>query len=236
MSQTAKSVRDIDGNLLSPRQLVTLGRSMMDEAERQTLHSCRRASLYRDGLLMMFMALCPLRPGAVSEMQIGIHLLVEGDSVTVQFPPEERKKRRLEDVPLTDELARRILRYLAFYRPMFPAPAHQHSRALWISRIGTPLDRRNLSKHIKERLGLRTGKHFTSHMFRHACATYIVDVAPERARMIVGVLGHAGFRTAQRHYIKGQQHAAVRKYQQAVRTIMTRGRRRRNQLPKPPRK
>jgi hypothetical protein len=70
LSQTAKSVRDITGNLLSPRELVTIGIAMMDEAETQTRHSWRRASLYRDGLLTMFMALCPLRPGAVSEMRL----------------------------------------------------------------------------------------------------------------------------------------------------------------------
>jgi integrase len=53
-------------------------------------------------------------------------------------------------------------------------------------------------------MGRRTGKRFTAHMFRHACATYIVDVVPEQARMVVGALGHSGFRTGQRHYIKGQ--------------------------------
>jgi hypothetical protein len=46
-----------------------------------------------------------------------------------------------------------------------------------------------------------------------------VDVAPERALMIVGALGHSGFRTAQDHYVKGQQRMAVIKYQQAVRQL-----------------
>jgi integrase len=224
LAQAVKSTRDISGNLLSPRELVAIGRSIMEEAEKQTRHSWRSASLYRDGLLTMFMALCPLRPGAVSEMQIGIHLIVEGGSVTVQLPPAERKKRRPEDVPFTDELARRFLRYLTHYRPMFPAPVPEHAQALWLSRNGLPLDRDKLSRRIKERIGSRSGKRFTAHMFRHPCATYIVDVAPERALMIAGVLGHAGFRTAQRHYIKGQQHMALIKYQEAVRHLTRRGR------------
>jgi hypothetical protein len=70
-------------------------------------------------------------------------------------------------------------------------------------------------------------------MFRHACASYIVDIAPEQALMVAGVLGHAGFRTAQRHYIKGQQHIAVRKYQEAVRAVMRRGRRQRKRRRRP---
>ena len=100
--------------------------------------------------------------------------------------------------------------------PTFPVPAPQHAQALWLSRSGRPLDRDSISKRIKERLGRRTGKRFTAHMFRHASASYIVEVAPAQARMVVGVLGHSGFRTAQDHYIKGQQHTAVRSYQEAI--------------------
>jgi integrase len=225
LAQTAKSVRNIAGNLLSPKDLVALGVAMMVEAEAQTRCSWRRASLYRDGLLTMFFALCPLRAGAVSEMQIGVNVIIEGNAVTVRLPPAERRKRRIEDVPLPDDLARRLLRYISYYRSMFPAPAPGHADALWLSRNGLPLDRDSISKRIKERLGRRASKRFTAHMFRHASATYIVDVAPEQARMVVGVLGHTGFRTAQRHYIKGQQHAAVRKYQGAVADAMKRGRR-----------
>jgi hypothetical protein len=107
---------------------------------------------------------------------------------------------------------------------MFPKPAPENVNALWLSRNGNPLTRETISKRIKERIGRRTGKRFSAHMFRHAAVTYVVDVAPEQARMITGLLGHAGFRTAKRHYIKGQQHMAVIKYQAAVGEVMGRGR------------
>lgn len=225
LAQAVRSVRDIAGNLLSPKELVTLGTSMMDEAEQRSQSSWRRASLYRDGLLIMFMALCPLRPGAVAEMRLGTHVSLDGNLITVRLPPRERAKRRIENIPLTDQLATRFLRYLEHYRLMFPDPAPRHADAVWISRNGAPLSRDSLSKRIKERVGRRTGKRFTAHMFRHACATYIVDVAPERALMIVGVLGHSGFRTAQDYYIKGQQHFAIKNYQGAVSDLMRRHRR-----------
>jgi hypothetical protein len=108
LARTAKSVRDITGNLLSPRELVAIGKGMMDEADSQVLRSSRPASLYRDGLLTMFLALCPLRVGAVSEMQIGLNLIVVDDRATVRFPPEERKKRRIGDVPLPQALSGRF--------------------------------------------------------------------------------------------------------------------------------
>jgi integrase/recombinase XerD len=222
LARTAKSVRDITGNLLSPRELVAIGKGMMDEADSQVLRSSRPASLYRDGLLTMFLALCPLRVGAVSEMQIGLNLIVVDDRATVRFPPEERKKRRIGDVPLPQALSGRFLRYLSHYRPILQARAPRRSNALWLSQRGLPLDSDYISNRIKEHLGRRAGKRFTAHMFRHACATYIVEMAPEQARMVVGVLGHRGFQTGQRHYIKGQQHAAARKHQRAVADLVKR--------------
>lgn len=224
LAQTVTGVRDINSNLLSPRVLIELGARMMDDAEVMTSRSFRRASLYRDGLLIMFMALCPLRPGAVAEMLIGTHLLVEGKEIRIHLPHCDRKKRRLEDIPVPQELAHRFLRYLSFYRPMLPMPPPENAQALWVSRNGNPLGRDNLSKRVKERVGRRTGKRFTAHMFRHSAATFIVDVAPHQALMIVAVLGQTGFRTAQKHYIKGQQHMAVVKYQEAAQDLMKHGR------------
>jgi hypothetical protein len=87
LGRTAKSVRDISGNLLRPTELKAIGVAMMDEAEKQSRLSWRRASLYRDGLLTMFMALCPLRPGAVSELRIGVNVIIDGDRVAVRLPP-----------------------------------------------------------------------------------------------------------------------------------------------------
>jgi integrase len=158
-----------------------------------------------------------MRPGAVSEMRIGLNILVEKRRVTVRFPPEEQKKRRIEDVPLPEALAERFMRYIFYFRPMLQSSAFgQQSDALWLSRRGNPLDRDYISTRFKVHLGRRTGKRFTAHMFRHASATYIVEVAPEQARMVVGVLGHTSFKTGQRYYIKGQQHIALKKHQKAV--------------------
>lgn len=228
LSRTAKSTRDIASNLVTPQKLMAIAISMMDKAEQQTHRSWRRASLYRNGLLIMFMTLCPLRPGAIAEMQIGEHVLIGGDNVRVKLPPLERRKRRPEEVPIPPNLAHRLLRYISYFRPMFPRPRPEYVNALWLSRYGNPLDRHTISKRIQDRLQSRTGKNFTAHMFRHVCATHIVDVAPEQARMIVGALGHSGFRTAQRHYIKGQQRAAVEKYQHAVRHLTGRARSKRH--------
>jgi len=45
-----------------PRTLIAIGTSMMDRAEQMDGGSGVGASLYRDGVLIMLMTLCPLRP------------------------------------------------------------------------------------------------------------------------------------------------------------------------------
>jgi integrase len=224
LARTVRSVRDIAGNLIRPRDLIAIGVAMMDEAERSTEPSWRSARLYCDGLLIMFMALCPLRPGAVSEMRIGTHLVIDANGVTVCFPPVEGRKRRLEDVPLTEELARRILRYLGHFRAMLCVGGTQHPDAVWLTAYGNPLDMISLSKRVRYALKKRTRKNFSAHMFRHSAATFIADYAPQLARMIIGLLGHSGFRTAQDYYIKGQLHAATRTYQEFVADLTRRAR------------
>jgi integrase len=221
----AKSVRDIKGNLVPPRELLAIGISMMDEADAIPNLTWRSASLHRDGLLVTFMALCPLRPGAVCEMRVGEHLVVFGETVVVRFSRVEKKKRRIESVPLPQYLTRHFVRYLSHYWPYFLSRSSEQSQALCMSRNGKQIDCNTLSRCVKERIARRTNKRFTAHMFRHSCATFIADVAPEHARMIMAVLGHADAHTANRHYIKSQQHLAITRYQVAIRDLRRSARR-----------
>ena len=46
-----------------------------------------------------------------------------------------------------------------------------------------------------------TGKRVPPHFFRDAAATTLARMSPQSARLIRPVLAHAGFKTAERHYI-----------------------------------
>ncbi len=84
-----------------------------------------------------------------------------------------------------------------------------------------------MSKKVKAVLLRRTGKAFSIHMFRHSCATFIADMAPERARIAAGVLHHRKFKTTAKHYIRGQQRRAFAKYHEGVKQVMRNGARKR---------
>jgi hypothetical protein len=71
-------------------------------------------------------------------------------------------------------------------------------------------------------------KPFNFHCFRASAGTFIAAVAPERTRMASGVLHHSRLSTTDKYYIKGHKHQAFRIYQNAVKDIIAKGRRRRS--------
>lgn len=79
LSATANPTRKIDDQLLPPRELWDLGMSMIEEAVASDhLSDKHRTILYRDGLIIAFLAICPLRRP------------VSPPSPSASWPPEER--------------------------------------------------------------------------------------------------------------------------------------------------
>lgn len=61
--------------MVSAELLVGLGFRLMTEAEADSARSMeRRAMHYRDGLLIAFLALCPIRRRNIAVMLIDVHL------------------------------------------------------------------------------------------------------------------------------------------------------------------
>jgi integrase len=221
----ARPVRDIDSHLLPPDVLLRIGERMMDEADTSKARDLDRAVLYRDGLMIMFFVLCPIRRANMQKIQLGEHLVFDGDGARLKFGAEEMKGRRDFEAPLPTELVHRIRRYRDVYRPMFVMRSREDTTALWLTVWGTVMTADRIYLRMKKNLLKRTGKGFTPHMFRHACASFIADMAPERSHIAAAVLHHRSLRTTRRHYVRGQQHRAVRRYQSAVSELVKKSRR-----------
>ena len=73
----------------------------------------------------------------------------------------------------------------------------------------------------------RLKKHFTMHCFRASAASFVADVAPERARIATKTLDHERFSTTAKYYIRSQQRNALRLYHVVVKASMQKGRRKR---------
>lgn len=170
-------------------------------------------------------ALCPLRRKNWTEIKIGQHLRFREDRAWLAFESDDLKSStRPLEFELPTEYVPRLQRYLIHYRPLFLSNRSLDSGALWLSWSGDPLSAAALAISVRQAIGNRLGIPFGFHNFRHVCATFIEQSAPDRALMAAGVLHHADFRMTQMHYIRGQRTAALRKYQSLVRKLVRSGR------------
>lgn len=217
----ARRSRDVEGRLIPPRELVSIGLAMMEEAETEKCQRKMAAVLYRDGCILLAGTLIPIRRGNWQRMVIGGHLMIEGDQMRIHIDPSETKGKREIDLTVPSTVAQRLQRYIDIYRPRFLRSDCEDKGQLWLSRSGKPMSGDVIGKKVKEVLKRRTGKAFSFHMFRHTCATFISETEPDKGHMATGALQHRNPRTT-RIYIRGQQHKAFRLYQCDVKRIMGR--------------
>ena len=224
LTRGARPVRDKKSRLISPLVLLGLGQKLMADWQSRPAHDPRLNAMdYRDGLMIAFLALCPLRLENLAAIRIRQHLTFDSGRPRLAFAADEMKgKRPLEfDVPavLHEELAL----YLGDIHTMLYRGL-QLSAPLWPS---LHTGKSQMSEHgIYTRITQVTEKHLgqpvSPHMFRDAAATFITELAPEHAMMAARVLQHASLDVTMRHYVHGQQHLAALKYHSAIDEIITR--------------
>jgi integrase len=202
--------------VVPPTVLLQLGRKLMADWQVRRAHDPRLNAMdYRDGLMIAFLALCPMRLDNLAQMQIGCHLRFDGDVVRVAL--EETKGDRPSECDWPAELHPALDFYLSHVHPMLydlpqlGAPLwpslHRRKRQMGASGIYT-----RITRVTEEHLGLPVNPH----SFRDAAGTFITDVAPERAHLAAGVLQHTNLQMTKDHYIRGQQHQMLHRYHDAI--------------------
>jgi integrase/recombinase XerD len=218
LTPTAAPTRKKGSRLVSTVALLELGQKLMAEWQGREAHDPRLNAMdYRDGLMIAFLALCPVRLDNLAHMQIGSHLRFEGAIARVTFAAQEMKGGRTLEFDWPDTLRPALDYYLSHVHPMlYNVP--QIGAPLWPS-----LQRRKRqmgASGIYTRIMQVTAKHLgcaiNPHMFRDAAATFIVETTPERAQLAAGVLQHRNLQISKDHYIRGQQHQMLHGYQDAI--------------------
>ena len=224
LTPRARPVRDKRARLVSPLVLLGLGQKLMAQWQSRSAHDPRLNAMdYRDGLMIAFLALCPLRLENLAAIIIGQHLSFEAGLARLAFMAEEMKGKRPLDFDVPAVLQARLAFYLSVIHPLlYRGP--QRGAPLWPS---LHTGKAQMSEHgIYTRLIQVTDKHLghpvTPHMFRDAAATFITELAPEHAMMAASVLQHANLDVTMRHYVHGQQHLAALKYHAAIDDMIAR--------------
>lgn len=176
-------------------RIVELGRSLMKQAVEEagaTPH--QRAVLYRDGLIIAFMALAVPRLDTVSVMRLGQHLLHQKDGYRIAWSAREMKEERPHEAKLGPELSALLQRYLNEFRPVLAAQARptraDPTTAVWVNKRGGPLSSRGIYNLIVERTAAAFDESMFPHVFRHSAATTLVLERPDLIRLVTPLLQH----------------------------------------------
>ena len=211
-------------SLKSPTQLVAFGEHLMSTWRRRSAHDPRLNAMdYRDGLMIAFLARCPIRLENLAQMRVSQHLTREAGRWLVTFEPEEMKGKRALAFDFPKELSQALDTYLGTIHPMLYA-GPQVEAPLWPSlhKKKPHMTAHGIYTRITQITSAYFGRPVSPHMFRDSAATFIAEMTPERALMAAAVLQHRSFETTHRHYIHGQQHLAGTRYHRAIAELIAR--------------
>jgi integrase/recombinase XerD len=174
------------------------------------------ATTYRDGLIIAFLALHPVRLRNLTHFHLDTNLIQQNGGYVVVFQSSETKTGSVYEVPLADVLVEPMRKYLTECRPVLVSAngRHKHSvgTGIWVSGHGSPMSSTALRDHIKMRTRLAFGKSIHPHAFRDAAATTMVVVDPSRVRSAAAVLGHRSFATTEAYYVRAKGLEAQRSH------------------------
>jgi integrase len=205
------------GPVITSLQLLELGEQLIKESQPKpgALISTKDAIQYRDGLMIALLAFAPLRRKNVAALEVGRHLIREGDGWFVLIPREETKTRR---APIEFPVPKLLEPYLAIYLDIIrPRLLYQATcAALWLNSQGRALAYAQIgdiiSGHSMSRLGIR----ITPHDVRDAAATLWALLAPDQIGVARDLLAHADLRTTIKHYNRARGIEASRAYSQVI--------------------
>jgi integrase len=164
------------------------------------------AEMFRDGLLLAFLANFALRRGTLAGLNIGSELVRAGPRWVLDIPAEKTKAGRALDYELSERLSRYVDLYLSRFRPLLPA-AHTHT-GLWPAVWDRPMPDKMIYRHINRLTKKAFGFSISPHRFRNAAATLWSVHDPKNVRIAKDLLDHVSFRTTEKYYIQAQSRIA----------------------------
>jgi integrase len=212
-------VHDKSRKLVGTDDLLGLSLRLIDDAT--ALPTDRRCALmFRDGLILAFLALRPIRLKNLAGLTLDRHLQMVGATWLVLIPADETKTGVPLEFPWPEPLIPALRAWLHRWRPVLCARRGRWSRpaetALWISSDGSPMTMRAIYDRVVARTCTAFGKVINPHFFRDIAATTVAHADPEHVRISAQLLGHRSFATTERYYLRTAMVAANRRRQAGI--------------------
>jgi hypothetical protein len=204
------------------RELLRLGvRLIIEAGTRQFIRPHLHHVHVRDGVIIAFLALRPLRLKNLAGLRLGVHLRRQESGIwRIQVPGSETKNRETIDWVVPEDLALFLESYLATDRPALLArrngPGGEAEDHLWISEDGLPLSYCNIAARVREHTKRAFGVAISPHRFRDAAATTATIEFPTNLRTALALLADRDPHTIQHHYDQANSLVASQKANASV--------------------
>ena len=187
------------------------------EAAPTPIETARRR---RDGLMVAFLALMPIRRRAFVELELGRSLVVLDGGFLVALSGDQTKSGEVWEAPTPLALLSPLRRYLEEARLALMARDGVRHDLVWVGDRGRPYHPVHLSQRIGAITHSQLGVSIAPHFFRDAAATTLARTSPDAARLTRALLGHSSYRTAERHYNHARGIEAGRDYAAVLDRLM----------------
>lgn len=175
-------------------------------------NTLKEAQQRRDGMMVAFLALLPIRRRSFCELEFGRSLFLSADRLNISLNTTMTKNRMVWEADVPSKLAGPLLTYIQEVRPWFLDRAKIQHNSLWINDSGRAYCAAHLGTRISRITEKLVGVRVNPHLFRDCAATTLAYDSPDSARLIRAILGHSTFRTAERHYNQARAIEAGRDY------------------------
>jgi integrase len=223
--------RDMSHRLVTSDRLVKVGLALTQQADKaSSLKALKRACLYRDGLMIALLAVCPIRLKNFTALTLGTSLQRVGRRWLIVLNAGDTKTGRPDKRPVPAWLDPNLDRYLDTYRPVLlgcervvdePCPNASRTGALWVSsQSGQRLTYSAVGHAILERTRESMGVAVNPHAFRMAAATTAAYRASGEPHLASALLQHTDPRVTEEHYTRASSIDAVLSFAEIVRGLL----------------
>jgi integrase len=160
--------------------------------------SCREAIAYRDWLMLVVLAVLPLRLRNFAALSLERHMEQRAGVWWIDIDGSETKTGRPYGASIPPDVGKFLDHYLSGIRPRLDQGAG--GKNLWLGRSGSPTA-------------------LNPHFFRHIFVTSVSIANPETIEGARAALGHATRRNTQHHYNRAPAFTAARTHADIMRRL-----------------
>jgi integrase len=198
--------------IVTTEQLAEAGLTLIIEAKELTHAKFKRARGIRNGLMLVLLALCPIRPKNFANLEIGKTLKHIRGRWWITLPGGSTKMKKPEERPVAEWLNPYIDLYLNEARPALLDGSQIDTNALWISSTGRPMTVKKVGSLITQITRETIGIGISPHLFRTADATTVAEACGDMPHLASALLGHSNSKITEEHYIRPSSLNAAKEY------------------------